>query len=409
MEALVKKRTEFERHVGELKTYRAELDAKKPEDITGDDREKFNRMLADGKRLKGEVEQLVQMAELERFNLDNAESKTAAQVEVEAKTKVERAEYKSWGARVIESKQFKENDRREMQPVEVKALFNDTDANGGYLVRPERLSEIIDLVAKRPKSVINLVNRSQTTVDSIEYIVTLSRTNNAAIVPERASGAYGLKPESTFDFDFKTAVIKTIATWIAASRQILQDAPRLRALIDNELTYMVEIVLEDQLLNGDGTGQNFTGIMSTSGINTRVHQTSGARFTATDTIPDTIKRALTDLALEYYEADAIVLHPATAEKLELQKDGDDNYLNVYDPISQSLWRKPVLSTQAIASGSALVGNFRLGCTLWDRTTTEIRVGEPNDYFLRNAVAVLAELRAGFAVTRPLAFEKITGL
>jgi hypothetical protein len=49
----------------------------------------------------------------------------------------------------------------------------------------------------------------------------------------------------------------------------------------------------------------------------------------------------------------------------------------------------------------------MGATLWDRMQTEIRVGEPTDYFLRNAVAILAELRAAFGVPRPLAFEKIT--
>jgi hypothetical protein len=47
--------------------------------------------------------------------------------------------------------------------------------------------------------------------------------------------------------------------------------------------------------------------------------------------------------------------------------------------------------------------------LWDRNQSEIRVGEPSDYFLKNLLAILAEMRAAFGVTRPLAIEKITGL
>ena len=72
-----------------------------------------------------------------------------------------------------------------------------------------------------------------------------------------------------------------------------------------------------------------------------------------------------------------------------------------------LWRVPVAETPAITSGTGLIGNFFLGCTLWDRQSTDIRVGEPNDFFLRNAVAILAELRAAFAVKRALAFSKLT--
>jgi hypothetical protein len=45
--------------------------------------------------------------------------------------------------------------------------------------------------------------------------------------------------------------------------------------------------------------------------------------------------------------------------------------------------------------------------MWDREQSNIRVGEPGNFFLQNAVAILAELRAAFAVTRPKAFELIT--
>ena len=51
----------------------------------------------------------------------------------------------------------------------------------------------------------------------------------------------------------------------------------------------------------------------------------------------------------------------------------------------------------------------MACTLWDREQTEVRVGEPNDYFVKNLVAVLAEMRAAFAVVRPKVIEKATGL
>ncbi len=95
------------------------------------------------------------------------------------------------------------------------------------------------------------------------------------------------------------------------------------------------------------------------------------------------------------------------ESMELLKSTLGTYVASYDPIAMRVWRVPVVETAAVPALTGIVGNFQLGATLWDRQQSEILVGQPNDFFLRNAFAVLAELRAAFAVTRPLAFEKMT--
>jgi HK97 family phage major capsid protein len=119
---------------------------------------------------------------------------------------------------------------------------------------------------------------------------------------------------------------------------------------------------------------------------------------------------LTDLRLAFYEPDGIVMNPANAEAMELTKASTaGTYLGVYDPVAMRVWRVPVVETAAMTAGTALAGQFRLGATIWDRMATQIFTGQPNDFFLRNAFAILAELRAAFAVTRPLAFEKATSM
>ena len=319
----------------------------------------------------------------------------------------------SWGQIVIASDQFKSNNKREMAPVNVKALYDSADAAGGYLVRPQRETEIVDIARQFERTLLDILNVSQTTQSAVEYMQMITRTNNAAVVSERTAtdgsagdDVFGLKPQSNIVFDLKTAPVKTIATWIPASRQILADAPNLRNMVDNELTYMLENVLEDEVLNGDGTGNHFTGVLATSGIQTRT-QGAGARSEATDTMADTLRRALTDLRLEGYASDGIALSSADAEAVELEKDVENRYMNVYDPVTMRIWRVPVVEVFALDAGTAVAGNWRIGATLWDRMETEIRVGEPDDYFLRNAVAILAELRAAFAVKRPKAFVQVT--
>ncbi|MGN7485361.1 phage major capsid protein, partial [Priestia megaterium] len=64
-------------------------------------------------------------------------------------------------------------------------------------------------------------------------------------------------------------------------------------------------------------------------------------------------------------------------------------------------------TTAIAEGEALIGSFNMGAMLWDREDANIRVGEPQDYFTRNMVAILAEERMALTIFRPEAFVGVT--
>lgn len=237
----------------------------------------------------------------------------------------------------------------------------------------------------------------------------------ADVVPEYSGGIYGLKPSGDLQFDLKIALIKTIAEWVPVSKQILDDTSgALQDVIDTDLTYQLRVKLEDQIIGGDGTGNNFLGILNTTGIQTRVMSTSApsgrgqGNTTATaNTILDTIRRGVTDLRLTFYEPDGIVVNPGDGESMELLKDSQGRYVQMYDTVAMRVWRIPVVETAAMTALTGLVGNFALGATLWDRQESEILIGQPNDMFLRNAFAVLAELRAGFAVQRPLAFEKMT--
>lgn len=401
-------RTEIATLTNQAKTMYAALE-KAGDQAKAEDAETFNTLIADGIKKREELDRLEALDSLDELSNQPQDRKTHDRPQAPQGRK-------TWGQTVIESEQYKaaranwtEGKMERARVPSRKAIYGSADATGGYAVVTQREPEIIDIARQRPRSILTLINQADTESDAIEYVEMNSRTNNAAVVPEFTGGNFGLKPESDLALNMRTAAVKTIATWIAASRQILADAPRLRDMIDNELAYMVEITLENQILTGDGTGSNFTGMLNWSGIQSRVHAVSGRDFNAADTRADTLRRAITDIRLAFYEATGVVLYPGDAEMIELTKDTTGQYVNVYDPVAMRVWRVPVVETPAMTDGTALVGNFRLGATLWDRQQTDVRVGEPNDFFLRNAVAILAELRAAFAVTRPLAIEKVTGL
>ena len=70
---------------------------------------------------------------------------------------------------------------------------------------------------------------------------------------------------------------------------------------------------------------------------------------------------------------------------------------------------PVVESEAMTENTALVGDFAMGATLFDREQSAIRVGLIDDQFVRNMQTILAELRAAFVVWRPSAFCQVTGV
>ena len=265
----------------------------------------------------------------------------------------------------------------------------------------------------RTKRVSDLFPSRTTNAAIIEYFRMTGFTNNAAAVAERSGDAFGAKPQSSFTFVGQQAPVRTMAHWEAAHRNVLADEPQLRSIIDNELMYGLRLQEDAQILNGSGTGENLTGILNTSGVQT--YSWSAGTYSAvagqTDTKADAVRRAATLSFLAYYEPSGIVLNPNDWEDIELSKDGNGAYVvavSVAMGGEQRLWRIPVVDTPAIAEGTALIGAFGTGAQIYDRESPSIRVSEQHaDFFVRNAIVILAEQRLALAVKRPESFVKVS--
>jgi HK97 family phage major capsid protein len=126
---------------------------------------------------------------------------------------------------------------------------------------------------------------------------------------------------------------------------------------------------------------------------------------------DALRRSATRVLLAFYEPTGFVLHPYDWEAIELTKDKQDRYIlvtNVAVGAEARVWRQPVIETPAMTQGSWLTGAFGLGAQLYDREEANIRIAEQHaDFFIRNAVAILAEERLALATKRPESFVKGT--
>lgn len=270
---------------------------------------------------------------------------------------------------------------------------------GAFLV-PDRQAEI-QLLGRQPLTVLDLIRNLQTSGDVIEYVAQLARTNNADTVAEAtASGdASGYKPESAFTFEVRQAAVKTIANWIPVTRQAMSDVPQLRGYIDTELLDNLREALASKVLNGPG-GTDITGINNTSGTQS---QTFSTNVLATTRKARTKVRTVGRTAPTGY-----VMNPIDWEAIDLLQDNEARYFygGPAAIATPRLWGLPVAEDENEPAGQALIGNFNKAI-MWDREQGGISVSDSHaDFFVRNLLAILAEMRAAFAVVQPTAFVEI---
>lgn len=277
--------------------------------------------------------------------------------------------------------------------IEVKTITS-IGASAGQGIWSQRQPEIV-VGPQMPLLVRTLLGSGTTNSNLIEWVKENVFTNNADVVSEGT-----LKPESNITYERVDVPVRTVAHWIRATRQVLADFPQLQTLINGRLTYGLKLAEENQLLLGDGTGENILGLVPQATAYNNALNRPG------DTFIDVIRHAILQVALAYYPADGIVLTPTDWHNIELTKDNENRYImaqpqGILPPV---LWGRPVAESYALPNDQFLVGSFQLAATLFDREQASVMVStEDQDNFVKNLVTILAEERIALAVSRPQAF------
>jgi len=317
---------------------------------------------------------------------------------------LENPEFAAWRATFSANGVVRQGVHLESPRVEFGALaplrLNPATA-GGALVVPDQYGLVP--FPQRPLSIRDLVTNGTTESNAIEYVRTTSTTNNAAPTAEAAditTGGVGVKPQSDMALQRVSTTVKTIAHWIAATRQALADAGQLRTLIDAFLLYGLEEELEDQMIAGDASGENFDGITHVAGTLTQAFTT---------TLLTTTRKARTNLRLNgRVTPTAYAFHPTDMEAIDLLQDNEARfyYGGPQAILTPRLWGYPVVESEAVPVGTAILANWRYA-VLWDRQQGAILVSDSHsDFFIKNLLAILAEGRYAFGILRPQAFVKI---
>jgi len=117
--------------------------------------------------------------------------------------------------------------------------------------------------------------------------------------------------------------------------------------VEDEMLYGLRLALEEQILVGDGTGENFTGITETSGIQTQAFDTD---------VLTSVRKGLTKLFTQGYEAQLVALSAEQWELIELltATTGATDRAVPVDPVARRLWGAPVVLSQQLPADTALI-------------------------------------------------------
>lgn len=312
-------------------------------------------------------------------------------------------ETKTAGEQLVESDAFKAwsvSGKKGSADIELKAITTGsatvgTGTDGSTSIVPSHHVPGIIAPAQRPLTIRALLAQGSTASGVIQYVRETGFTNNAAPVAEGAA-----KPYSDLKFDQFTENVRVIAHLFKASRQVLEDSAQLASYIDTRARDGLADVEEAQLLNGDGTGQNLTGLIP----NATPFDT--ALVKADDNKADVIRRAMLQVRLAEYRTDGIVMHPTDWADIETLKETTGGYIWSNPTVNngQNLWGIPVVDTTAIPEGTFLVGAFARAAQIFDRWQARVEVSNSNeDDFTKNLVTIRAEERLALAIYRPESF------
>lgn len=256
------------------------------------------------------------------------------------------------------------------------------------------LGGVTDLGMRMPIDLPLVIRDLLTTIeiqtDSVEFSFVDEFTNNAGMVAELAK-----KPQSELTFDMDTLPTRVIAHFIKASKQALSDNTFLQGLIDNRLRRGLAAKIEEQLLLGDGLGQNLKGLLpnATAFTNTQLAQVEKANRL------DVIRLAMLQTVLSGYASNGIVLNPLDAFTIGLTKDDVGGYL-ISNPLAatgnMTLWGLPVIESNSMTADNFMVGDFKQA-ELYNRWDTTVEAGFENDDFTKNMVTLLCESRLALGI------------
>ena len=254
----------------------------------------------------------------------------------------------------------------------------------GQIPQAERENGITRIVRRNP-FILELVNVGSIMSNVWEWVEQKNADGGAAMTAEGAA-----KSQADFDLVLASATVKKVTAYIKVTKEMLDDVQLMRSEIDQELTELINLKIDEQLLSGAGTGNNLTGIITNA---TAWAAGAFALSIPTPTKWDVLRTAINQVRVNLFEPTYIVMHPTDVTAMELSKDSTGQYIMPpFAAVDGSIVSGiRVVANTGVTIDKFLVGDFNKAGVRFREGLT-INVGYENDDFTKNLVTILAEAR-----------------
>ena len=266
--------------------------------------------------------------------------------------------------------------------------------------------------ARQVLKIRNVLPSRPTTMQVLDFV----KVNTAAKYGSPQTEASD-KFENAVTFTTASVKVQTIATWIPATRQILDDFTELAGFLNSTLPYYVNLDEEIELLSGAGTTIHLDGLITQATAFDTTLLSNSKGWNKIDQVGRAVQQIMVAKELQ---PTFVVLHPTDWWDMRLTKDSYGRYI-LGDPQTsyagagfgqmnptQGLWDLTPVVTTSISAGTFLVGSGDpAACEIRDRMEMQVEISNSHsDYFVKNMLAIRAEKRLALVVYRPASY--ITG-
>jgi HK97 family phage major capsid protein len=233
-------------------------------------------------------------------------------------------------------------------------------------------------VAKAPDrvvSILDMVNIGQLASNQprLTWVERSARTEGAAA---RNEGA--IMGNSDFTYISRSTDVQNISTYVKTTNESLEYWDQLLSEIRMELVPMLQRKLDDYLLTGTGAAPQLLGICDATMAHAFTY--TGLNTTVVDAgTTDAIYAGLTQIYVNKYRPNGILMHPTDVAKMNLVKDKNGQY--VLPPFMSAngiaVDGIPIKINTGIGVGYVLLGDFTKA-SVWFRKGIDIRIWDQNE-------------------------------
>jgi HK97 family phage major capsid protein len=203
-------------------------------------------------------------------------------------------------------------------------------------------------------------------------------------------------PESTAKWKQYNLPIRKIGDTLPVSEEFFEDEAMFAAELQLFLMTNVDIVIDDQIINGDGTGTELTGLITSSPA-----FTAAASGISDASIYDLLVKVSEDITTNRgskYIPNFALMNIADINKMKLKKDANDNY--VMPPFvsrdGQDVSGMLIVEDNNVVANTMVVGDTRYG-KLYQRAGLTVSRGEVDAQFVEDMMTLKVRKRLAFLV------------